>query len=528
MCGIAVAIGWEAPVAMVEKLITGIMHRGDITDPLASPRPDIAMRTRRLRIIDGANAIQPQASYDGRIIVAFNGEIYNHVALRIQLEALGIKFTTQSDTEVLANSLMVWGVGALDRFVGMFAFVAINIDTGEFLAARDPFGVKPLYVMQSASGYLFCSEMRPLLNATDAGDVMYLPPGHILMRKGCRPYNVPQFAPDRELGQSSVKELDRVLSAAVGSRVPADIPAAIMFSGGIDSTLLAHYARQVSPGTPGYILGASGARDLEYAHNYADQTGFDLRTIPFSPYQADTFALMGDVVETVESFEPSVVRGSLCSYLVSRQIHADGYRVALCGEGADELFAGYPVLEYVFSLGNAEARRVRTQNISLMHKSVLQRVDRCSMRFALEAREPFLDLSVAEYALRLDATALVHTVHGKPRGKAPLRSLYDLYPDELPKMIRDREKVGFDEGAGLIEGGPDSAWLGLFEDAVSDHEFIEGQKEFSNFGIRSKEELFYIRKLAAKLDISRVPYLLDRLYLYVPSGTPGAVPRRDR
>ena len=130
-------------------------------------------------------------------------------------------------------------------------------------------------------------------------------------------------------------------------------------------------------------------------------------------------------------------------------MHRDGFRVALCGEGADELFCGYPPLEVAFHQSDADGRPVRDECLDLMHRVSLQRVDRCSMRHQVETREPFLDPSVVKYALNVDAAALVREVDGQPRGKAALRDLYDLHPDKLPAAIRDRTKVPFGEGAGL-------------------------------------------------------------------------------
>ena len=140
-------------------MIEGILHRGDISDPVVSPWPGTAMGTRRLRIVDAEHGGQPMCSADGRILVSFNGEIYNHREVRRELEAMGVAFRTCSDTEVLANAISVWGSGALPRLSGMYAFVALDLLKRDFIAARDPVGVKPLYLIQEGDRYLFCSEI---------------------------------------------------------------------------------------------------------------------------------------------------------------------------------------------------------------------------------------------------------------------------------------------------------------------------------------------------------------------------------
>jgi asparagine synthase (glutamine-hydrolysing) len=516
MCGFAVAIDWPEADAVVRQLIQGLLHRGDVTDPIVAPRQNTAMGTRRLRIVDAENAVQPQISWDGRLAVAFNGEIYNHIELRRELSGLGVRFRTQSDTEVLANALQVWGQGALERFIGMYAFVAIDLMSGAFLAARDPFGVKPLYLIAAESGLLFCSEIRPLLEAVEAGEVMLLPPGHALSPTHCARFKSPVYPRADAPTQSCVQTLDRLLSEAVRRRLPPDLPVAILFSGGIDSTLVAHYTRQFRPDAPGYFVGAEEAPDYRFAVGYAEQTGFDLRPIKFDADSDETFSLIDRVVEVTESFEPNLVRGAVGSLLVAQHMHEDGFRVALCGEGADELFCGYPPLELAFQDGNVEGDPLRDECLELMHRVSLQRVDRCSMRYQVETREPFLDPSVARYALGLDARALVREVDGLPRGKAALRDLYDLYPDRLPRAIRDRTKVPFGEGCGLDVTPPDSAWKTRFNQAISDSDLRDGRKEFDGFSIQSKEELFYLRKLAQAMDVFRVPHLRSRAWISFP------------
>jgi asparagine synthase (glutamine-hydrolysing) len=512
MCGIAVAIDWVDAEAAVRRLIAGMLHRGDVTDPLVMVGNNIAMCTRRLRIVDAAHGVQPQASFDERFLVSFNGEIYNHVELRRELEALGMRFRTECDTEVVANVLRAWGPCGIKRLAGVYAFVAVDTATGEFLAARDPFEVKPLYLVRSPKGFLFCSEIRPLLDATEGDDVLLLPPGHMLTRDFCgRHYNPPSST---VLSAASPQELDRLLSEAVRIRMPSNLPVAVLFSGGIDSTLVMHYARLFCPAMPGYIAVGCQAPDHIYAKRYAEETGLDLREVAIEAHCAKTLSLIETVVDTVETFEPAVIRPSLHTYLVSQRIHQDGFGVALCGEGADELFAGYSPLEYAFMQPNGAGRYVQKQCLSMMHRANLQRVDRCSMQFQLEIREPFLDQSVVGYASKLDESALVKKSGDTLVGKAPLRALYDLYPSVLPTFIRDRQKMAFHEGAGGdVE---ESGWLDLFEAALSDVDFHDGQREFSNFEIATKEELFYLRILAAKMDVKRIPHLRGRLRLDMP------------
>lgn len=515
MCGIAVAIDWMDAEAIVRQLTQGILHRGDITDPLVSPHKNTAMCTRRLRIVDAALGEQPLASFDGRLLISFNGEIYNHAELRRELEQSGVKFRTQSDTEVLVNALQVWGATALKRLQGMYAFVVVDTATGEFLAARDPFGVKPLYLIQSGQSFLFCSEMQPLLAAVPGAEVMLLPPGYLLTRNFCRQfYHLPAA---KFFHAGSPQDLDQILSHAVRIRIPPDLPFASLFSGGIDSTLVTHYARRYRPEMPAYIVAGRDAPDYRYAKAYADQTKLDLREVAFDAQSPETLSLLESAVQSVEAFEPAIVRPSLYGHLVARKIHQDGFRVALCGEGADELFAGYGPLEHVFAESNELGRHVQEQCLSMMHRANLQRVDRSGMRYELEIREPFLDLALVEYAAKLDRSALVKTVDGLPQGKQPLRAVYDLYPNELPAMIRDRKKVHFEEGAGIASES--AGWTALFEDAVSDGEFADGKKQFAAFELATKEEFFYLRALARHMDVNRVAHLKARTRLLVPQGT---------
>jgi asparagine synthase (glutamine-hydrolysing) len=345
---------------------------------------------------------------------------------------------------------------------------------------------------------------------------MLLPPGYALSRKSCARFKSPIYPrADLPVAHEPAK-LDAILAEAVRLRLPPDLPVATLFSGGIDSTLVAHYVRRHRPEAPGYFVGSERAPDYRYAADYAALTGFDLRVVPFDAESDAVFDAIDEVVAVTESFEPNLVRGAVCSLVGAEAMHRDGFRVALCGEGADELFCGYPPLELAFEESDAIGRPIRDECLDLMHRVSLQRVDRCSMRHQLEMREPFLDPAVVNYALSVDTPALVREVDGLPRGKAALRDLYDLYPHALPRSIRDRSKVPFGEGSGLDVTPQDSGWKRRFNAAISDADFADGQKEFAAFSVRSKEELYYLRKLASVMDVSRVPHLTDRAWISFP------------
>ncbi len=364
--------------------------------------------------------------------------------------------------------------------------------------------------MQNGKGFLFCSEMRPLLSAVEEGDVLVLPPGHLLTRNTCAPFRSLLTAPSEAFAASDRTTLDRLLADTVASHLPTDLPFALMFSGGIDSTLLAHYARQVQSDVPGYFVGGPDSTDYPFAMAYAETTGFNLKVIPFDPESDDVFHALDEAVVASESFEPSLVRGAVCSMKLSEAIHNDGFKVALCGEGADELFCGYTPLEKAFGIDAGYGRAMREEILGLMNRISLQRVDRCSMHHAVETRVPFLDPILANYARVLSADDLVRPVGGRMVGKAALRDLFDLYPHDLPRIIRDRSKILFSEGAGLKTKSEEFAWDERFEDAISDRDFVDGLKQYAGFNLHSKEELYYLRLLGRTMNVFRIPQLRAR------------------
>jgi len=462
--------------------------------------------------VDRSGGEQPRISFDGRVLVVLNGEIYNHVELRRELEANGARFATSSDTEVLANGLAMWGTKIIRRIDGMYAFICIDLWTGDFVAARDPFGVKPLYLTQLPDGYLFCSEMKPLLELVEDADVLFLPPGYCMTSKGLFRYPAEQDPhPTR-----GIEDLDASLRAAVHSRIPPDLPLALMFSGGLDSTLIAHYAREMKPDLAAFFLGTRHAADYESAIDCADRMSLDLEVVDLEPdSMADTGAL-NDVVATVETFEPSVVRDAFCNMRLFQRIHERGYRVALSGEGADELFGGYKPIEVGYQLGEEAGNAIREQCIGLMARTNLQRLDRCGMHFLVEAREPYLNRTIVSHARSLTGRELMDTSNGRVSGKRPLKDVWRLYPDCLPDSVANRVKTPLHVGCGLDASQKESPLADLAEQRIRDGEFNDGKARYADFDLRTKEELLYLTMLDAVMDVRRVPHLKSRTNLYLP------------
>ncbi len=507
MCGIAVAFQVDAAESRVRAMLARLEHRGDQDDPIQVLDATVAIGTRRLRILDWTNATQPMWSFDGRYLVVLNGQIYNFRSLRAELSREGAFFDTDSDTEVLANGLALWGEKVLGRIRGMFAFVALDRRSNTLIAARDPFGIKPLYFTRRREGILLASEITALLGGSRKGVVEELPPGHYLSEGELRAYE--SLSPQAVSGASSLsdnaQELSRLLHCAVKQRLPRDLPCAVMFGGGVDSTLVLHIARRFRPRTKAYLVSNEQGRDRPYALEYASKTGGDLTLVDFQV--EEIFRLLPEVVLATETFEPNVVRNGVFSFLLARRIHEDGIRVALCGEGADELFCGYP--EIARQATAEEMMKARERFISGLHRTQLQRVDRCSMAHTLETRVPFLDVSVAGFALGLEPGHLVRRQGRAIIDKAVLRQIY-VEDSTLPRSIGEREKVVFVDGAGMGDNSDSGPFFEHAEDEVSDGEFEKSRSLLPALNFRNKEEVLYYKILTASFDVARVPFMARR------------------
>jgi len=510
MCGIAGAIGFSDADEIATRIVQGLVHRGDCDDPVTAIGNGSALATRRLRILDWQRAAQPQYSFDGRIAVAMNGEIYNYVELRDGLRKQGIRFKTDCDTEVVANLLAKWGPGAIQELNGMFSFVAISVD-GEYWVARDHFGIKPLYFMRVCGGIAFSSEIRPLLAAFPDKDAVAeeFPPSTFWHNNRRLPYtprtNSPK--PSRNL-RDNAKRLDNLLQQAVERRLPRDLPCAVLFGGGIDSTLILHYAHRLNREARPYFIGTRFGSDYEHATRFALEHGLNLRKVPVTPQQA--LNVLEKVVRAVETFEPNVIRNAVFSYLLSEAVHKDGIRVALCGEGADELFCGYPEMgaALIETQSDASVRTIRNRFLGDLCRTQLLRVDRCSMIHTVETREPFLDCDVVAFANGLPLKQLVSGA-GAHENKLILRDIYSLYP-KLSSEIAHRRKVVFVEGVGMGDNSRSGPFYDYAEQHLTENDFHQLKASFRGFQLNTKEEALYLFWLSQDLDVRRVRFLKHR------------------
>jgi asparagine synthase (glutamine-hydrolysing) len=368
VCGIVGQFAWEAPCDApgIEAAVDLLHHRGPDEGAIWSDQ-GFAFGHRRLSVIDLSSGQQPMGTADGRLVITFNGEIYNHRALRAELELAGHRFQTASDTEVLLEGYRAWGTGLLPRLVGMFAFALADRRRGELLLARDRFGEKPLYYVDGPGAVSFGSELRPLValgvtsgrvdlpalgaylclnyvpgDATLLAGVMRVPPAsyRLYRREGVTVgrYWSPQAAEDmpQHVGPA-LEALRERLDRAVGLSLVSDVPVGIFLSGGMDSSLIAESAARQGSLTRAYCLdfGEGGFSEWPRAEHVARRLGIPLTRVRFGP------ELIPPLLEVVEhADDPLADSSALAVWTIAREASRE-HKVVLGGDGGDELFAGY-------------------------------------------------------------------------------------------------------------------------------------------------------------------------------------------
>jgi asparagine synthase (glutamine-hydrolysing) len=441
MCGIAALIhqgrilSAEANFRSVKAMLEPISYRGDreYFGEVAA-FDEFALGTNRLAIVGREDGRQPISDASGTIWTVFNGEIYNFLDLRRDLIAAGYEFRTQTDTEVLIHGYREWGRDLLlQKLDGMFAFVIYDRASGSFFAARDHIGIKPLYYASVDGTWYFASEQKSLTSLT--GQIRTLLPGHFVAEDGAGCYfrlsEEPIDAPEKEI----VARFRDLFEEAVRKRVQTDLPVAVTFSGGLDSTAVLHFARKHHPNVTAFTIGFEGASDIAVAQRYCEE---------FSVPQHITYLDEHEMVEVIpkvvyeaEFFEGIDVMDSCLGFYVYREIRNHGMKVALCGEGSDEVLAGYDLFRE-----HPDKNSLMKYRVSNLYRTDLQRVDRSSMMNSVEARVPFLDKDFLSFAYRVP-------MHLKLRDGIEKWILREALRQELPDYIANRPKVRMPDGTGL-------------------------------------------------------------------------------
>lgn len=492
MCGISAIVGKEQiNTAELQSMLYPIAHRGDqeyFNENKVLNGCVLGMN--RMAIVDRENAKQPMASMDGRYYIVFNGEIYNYKEIQKELLEKGYKFKTESDTEVLVNGYTEWREGVLERINGMFAFFIYDTQTESFFVARDPIGVKPLYFAQdSKEKYYFASEIKSLVNLSGVKEIKLFPAGHYMMNgKLKRYFSLPNKTKANLNEGIVVKEIRILFDNAVKIRVETDLPVAVYLSGGIDSTAVLATARKYHPDVTAIIIGNLESSDRKVAVKYCEENNIKY-IVRNPPTEEELFENIKEIVRITESFEPNMIRQSALSYHIAETAKDAGFKVILCGEGADEIFAGYP--EFTNLKSNKEIENKINKFVSDLHRTQLQRVDRTSMHFTTEVREPFLDKNFLKYILEIPASLKIKKTGDKLVTKYIFR---EAMKDRLPEYIYNRDKVVLSEGAGY-KGNQKVGGLfyDLIKNKITNEELLLFKKKFKEWNLETKEDVYYFK-----------------------------------
>ncbi|MGX9462599.1 asparagine synthase B [Shewanella sp. A14] len=449
----------------------------------------------RLAIVDVDHGAQPLISLDGNIVLAVNGEIYNHKQLKAQLGDK-YQYQTNSDCEVILSLYQEYGCDFLDKLNGIFAFVLYDKTKGTYLIGRDHIGIIPLYTGHDASGnFYIASEMKALMPVCKT--VAEFLPGQYLYSEDEQPTHYYQrdwkdFDAVKD-NPASVEELRDALEAAVKRQLMSDVPYGVLLSGGLDSSVISAITQTYAkhriendgetgawwPQLHSFAVGLAESPDLVAAQKVADAIGTIHHPIVYT-FQEGLDAIK-EVIYHLETYDVTTIRAATPMYLMARKIKAMGIKMVLSGEGADELFGGYL---YFHKAPNAQAfHEELVRKLDKLHLFDCLRANKAMAAWGLEARVPFLDKEFIDVAMRINPEAKM-----SKDGRIEKHILRQAFEHKLPKEVVWRQKEQFSDGVGY-------SWIdGLKAHAaenVDDVQFANAKFRFPYNTPESKEAYFY-------------------------------------
>ena len=498
MCGIAAIFNIKSDVSALRPkalaMSKKIRHRGPDWSGIYCGKSAI-LAHERLSIVDPESGGQPLFSPDRKQILAVNGEIYNHRDIRQRYEGK-YDFATGSDCEVILALYRDKGIDFLEDLNGIFAFALYDEETDDFLIARDPIGVIPLYIGHDKEGRVYCaSELKALEGFCDEYEPFL--PGHYYRGsegKMVRWYKRDWTSYDAVKDNTAdVKALHDALEDAVRRQLMSDVPYGVLLSGGLDSSVISAIAKKFAarrietndkkeawwPQLHSFAVGLKGAPDLAKAREVADYIGTVHHEINYTIQEG--LDAVRDAIYFIETYDVTTVRASTPMYLLARVIKSMGIKMVLSGEGADEVFGGYL---YFHKAPDARAFHEETvRKLSKLHLYDCLRANKSLSAWGVEGRVPFLDKEFLDVAMRLNPATKM--CPGKEIEKKVVR---EAFADMLPESVAWRQKEQFSDGVGY-------SWIDTLKAvtaaAVSDEQMRKASERFPVNTPMNKEEYYY-------------------------------------
>ena len=498
MCGIVGVFDIKREAAalrpQVLEMAKKIRHRGpDWSGMYCAGK--VILAHERLAIVDPASGKQPLYSADKKLVLAVNGEIYNHRELRSACP--DYTFLTQSDCEVILALYRKKGPAFMEDLNGIFAFALYDEEKDAYLIARDHMGIIPLYMGWDASGDFYVSSELKALEGV-CNQIREFMPGHYLYSKeSAEPVNwyrrdwMEYTAVNDNSSDASI--LREALEQAVHRQLMSDVPYGVLLSGGLDSSIISAIAKKFAakriesndtqtawyPQLHSFAVGLEGSPDLKAARSVAEHIGSVHHEINFTIQEG--LDAISDVIFHLETYDVTTVRASTPMYLLGRVIRSMGIKMVLSGEGADELFGGYL---YFHKAPDAQAFHEETvRKLSRLHLYDCLRANKSLAAWGVEGRVPFLDKEFMDVAMRLNPKDKM-----AGNGKMEKHILRSAFQDLLPESIAWRQKEQFSDGVGY-------GWIDtlkrLAEERISDDEFARARFRFPVNTPMSKEEYHY-------------------------------------